>query len=162
MVWLACPSLLLTPAPGLKTILYMSGGVSLTLLAHQRILCVNLKGYCHSLLQDNAWDNVTYAVIIRDQWTAVIPAWKNKNMFLGTGHLWLVPADTTHTRMDFSRACGVCAAICNSYEIKTTELGHNTISVCIINIKSACFSSAVLDVQCQTEHIGSFLWWSNR
>lgn len=29
-------------------------------------------------LQDNAWDNVTYAVIIRDQCTAVIWVWKNK------------------------------------------------------------------------------------
>ncbi len=85
------------------TILYVSGGVSFTLLASHRALCLTHKGFCNSLLQDNAWDNVTYAVIIRDQWTGVISAWKNKNMFLGTGHLWLVLADTTHMRTDISK-----------------------------------------------------------
>lgn len=57
-----------------------------------------LKGFCDSLLQDNAWDNVTYAVIIRDEWTGVICG-KIKTCFSGTGQLWLVLADTTQMRI---------------------------------------------------------------
>lgn len=98
-----CPSLLIYTAPGLlwrrqQYCMCLEELVSRCWLPTGPFVWL-LKGFCNSLFQDNARDNVMYAVIIRDQWTGVISAWKNKNMFFGNWSI-VVGASRNHPHED--------------------------------------------------------------